>query len=139
MGRDAWIRGKIGHRIDAQYTQTVRGLKVCDLFVPGTNVWDATKVHYLFSSDDADNILAIPVPKNQVQDRIVWKYSLDGIYSAKSGYRFWQQQYSDYKKLEVSKGWSKIWKIQVPQKVKIFLWRVCRNNVPVRNLLRGKE
>lgn len=26
----------------------------------------------------------------------------------------------------------------MPHKVKIFLWRLCRNNILVRNLLRGK-
>ncbi|KAL8123154.1 hypothetical protein AgCh_011229 [Apium graveolens] len=31
-----------------------------------------------------------------------------------------------------------IWRLDVPHKIKIFLWRFCRNNIPVRNLLRGK-
>lgn len=124
--------------MDEQCLSSVRNLKVCDLFVPGTNEWDVAKVHNLFSSSDAKFILAIPIPINQVQDRIVWNYSLDGKYSAKTGYRFWQQHYGQCKQLEESKGWGRLWKIQVPQKIKIFLWRVCRNNIPVRNMLRGK-
>lgn len=138
VSTDAWLRGKDDHRIDVQYLNSVSGLKVCDLFVPGKNEWDDTKVHNLFSSSDANHILAIPIPKNQVQDRIVWSHSLDGKYSAKSGYKFWQKNWSNCKQLEESKGWGRLWKIQVPQKIKIFLWRVCRNNVPVRYSLRGK-
>lgn len=26
----------------------------------------------------------------------------------------------------------------IPHKIKVLMWRLCRNNVPVRNLLRGK-
>lgn len=40
--------------------------------------------------------------------------------------------------VEESKGWGRIWKIQIPQKIKIFLWRVCRNNVHVRSLIKEK-
>lgn len=40
--------------------------------------------------------------------------------------------------LQQSKGWNRIWNLKVPHKIKIFLWRLCRNNVPVRNLLRHK-
>lgn len=37
--------------------------------------------------------------------------------------------------LEVGK---KLWNLPVPQKMKYFLWRMCKNNIPVRNLLRGR-
>ncbi|XP_074367812.1 uncharacterized protein LOC141708205 [Apium graveolens] len=37
-----------------------------------------------------------------------------------------------------SKGWSVIWKLEIPHKTKVFLWRFCHNTLPVRNLLRGK-
>lgn len=135
---DAWLRDKKGHRIDEQSYPSVRGLKVCDLFVPGRYEWDAAKVHNLFLSSDAKCILATPIPNSQVQDLLVWSHSLDGKYSAKSGYKFWQQHFSKCKEIQESKGWGRLWKIQVPQKVKMFLWRVCRNNVPVRIILRGR-
>lgn len=37
-----------------------------------------------------------------------------------------------------SSGWCKIWKLAIPNKVKTFLWRFCRNNVPVRRRLSSK-
>lgn len=53
----------------------------------------------------------------------------------KSGYRQWHLNYVGN---EQSDGWSRLWKLDVPPKVKILMWRVCRNNVPIRILLRGK-
>ncbi|XP_074377272.1 uncharacterized protein LOC141718788 [Apium graveolens] len=37
-----------------------------------------------------------------------------------------------------SSGWSKLWKIDLPHKIKLFLWRFCRNNVPVKTRLSAK-
>lgn len=42
---------------------------------------------------------------------------------------------SDPNKVE---GWKQLWRLDVPNKVKIFLWRLCRNNISVRNLLRSR-
>lgn len=35
-------------------------------------------------------------------------------------------------------GWSKLWRLDIPHKLKVFLWRFCRNNVPVRRRLSTK-
>lgn len=35
-------------------------------------------------------------------------------------------------------GWNKLWRLRLPHKFKIFLWRFCRNTIPVRNMLRSK-
>ena len=37
-----------------------------------------------------------------------------------------------------SEGWRRIWRLSIPHKVKIFVWRLCRNNVPVRIRLMHK-
>ena len=37
-----------------------------------------------------------------------------------------------------SAGWKKLWSLKIPHKIRMFLWRICRNNVPVRNMLREK-
>lgn len=58
------------------------------------------------------------------------------MYSVKTGYQVWL----NYTRINLphNTGWNKIWKVDFPHKVRIFLWRSGRNNIPVRNLLRGK-
>lgn len=135
---DPWVRGKENYLVDNTYIDVSSGRRVCDLFVPGEKKWDTTKVNNLFTRCDADAILALPIPSNQVQDRIAWMSTLDGKYSVKSGYKFWYDNYSESVRVQSNPGWSKIWQLEVPHKLRVFLWRICRNNVPVRNLLRGK-
>ena len=67
---------------------------------------------------DAEIILATRIPQNQVRDRIVWIHTNDGTCSAKSGYRLWSLIRSACFSGE---------------------YYICRNNAPVRNLLREKH
>ena len=41
--------------------------------------------------------------------------------------------------LQQSDGWRKLWRLSIPQKIKVLLWRLCRNTIPVRYLLRSKS
>lgn len=81
--------------VDNQNAVVIRDLKVCGLFVPGESKWDIDKVNSLVSNCDAKIILAIPVPKYQVPDRISWLNTIDGKYSVKSGSDYWHKHFSD--------------------------------------------
>ena len=35
-------------------------------------------------------------------------------------------------------GCGRLWNLDIPHKIRVLLWRLCRNNVPVRWRLRGK-
>lgn len=35
-------------------------------------------------------------------------------------------------------GWKRLWQLPIPHKIRVFLWRLCRNTIPVRYRLRGK-
>lgn len=135
---DPWVRGNENYMADRVNNDCMNGSWVCDLFLPGEKEWDISKVNNLFKNCDAEFNLALPVPKNQVSDRIVWSFTKDGMYSVKSGNRFWHDNHSTCKRESSSSGWGKIWILEVPHKVRVFLWRICRNNIPVRNILRIK-
>lgn len=134
--QDAWLRDKIDFRVDNSNVDSNGIVKASDLFISRTKVWDSSKVNNLFSSCNAKAILARPVPQYQAVDRVAWTISVDGKYFVKSGYHFWLNNSSSNRNRRI--GWSELWKPEVPHKVKVFLWRFGRNNVPVRNLLRSK-
>lgn len=69
---------------------------------------------------------------------MAWMHNTDDNYTVKSRYRYWYNNFSDCSQGSVCKGWLKLWNLEVPPKVKVFLWRLCRNNIPVRNVLRGR-
>lgn len=137
--KDPWLRLKRGHCVEDDHTYVAREERVADLFIPNTKIWDVNKIRDLFSVIDSDAILATIVPQHQVCDQIAWTKSSDGIYNVKTGYQYWVDRYSDnLSSVQQSIGWRRIWNMLVPHKMKVFVWRLCRNNIPVRNRLRSK-
>lgn len=92
----------------------------------------------LLSDDDVKAILATGVPQYNVVDRIVWAKSTDGIYSVKTGYKVWHDQTAEYSGCIHSGGCSRLWRLSIPYKIKISVWRFCIDNIPVCIRLKNK-
>lgn len=87
---------------------------------------------------DAAAILSTSIPQCDVKDRVAWTGTSNGIYSAKSCYHFWFDRMVGVGNVLQHQGWGKVWSLNMPHKVKIFIWCFCRNNVPVRTRLNSK-
>ncbi|KAL5764705.1 hypothetical protein ACOSQ2_017299 [Xanthoceras sorbifolium] len=80
-----------------------------------------------------DSILKIPLSLGDCVDSLIWHFDKNGEYSVKSGYRVAAQE-----KLSLtgsssspdSKWWLALWNLNIPPKIKIFIWRVCHNAIP---------
>lgn len=134
VGSDPWIVGKENYKLDDGYVIDTN-MKVEDLLCPIRGGWNTEKVNSLFNETDAGAILSLRIPRSDTPDRVAWMNTVDGCYTVKFGYKLWQDDNKKCFTNENSGGWRKIWKLQVPAKVKFFLWRFCRNNIPVRSLL----
>lgn len=136
--RDPWLRGKENLCVEDQDLNRFRTEKVNHYFRPNTKTWDEDRLRLDFNSSDAIAILGTRIPQNGKPDRLAWNASSDGHYSVKSAYHFWQNQNTQALRTTQSGGWKRLWQIHVPHKVKKFLWRFCKNTLPVRTLLRTK-
>ncbi|CAN6552805.1 unnamed protein product [Malus baccata var. baccata] len=59
---------------------------VSDLIDSDTKVWRSDLIVNGFHRDDASTILSIPLSHAGSNDRLVWHYATNGIYSVKTGY-----------------------------------------------------
>lgn len=135
---DPWLRLKEGFQVDQTHENNNREDKVSDFFLAGTKRWDEVKIRETFNQTDAQLILSTRIPQNNIRDRVAWSKSTNGCYSVKTGYKHWKDCFADCFRPPSSTGWNKLWRVGLPHKIRMFLWRFCRNNVPVRKLLRGK-
>lgn len=136
--KDPWLKGKKDYKVEDLHSNNIRGDKVCEYFRRNIKEWDVQKVQQTFHNDDISCILQTRIPQNEVKDRLAWLMASNGKYSVKTGYQYWQTQQESTVQVTTTKGWSRIWKIEIPHKTRIFVWRFCKNNIPMRNLLRGK-
>ncbi|KAK1592036.1 hypothetical protein Q3G72_018129 [Acer saccharum] len=89
-------------------------------------------------TEEADLILSIPLSAYPAKDSILWHYNKEGTFSVKSAYRI---AISAIRNGEASCSfgplpwWKKLWCLQIPNKIKIFCWKACRNILPTKELL----
>ena len=89
-------------------------------------------------------IKKIPLCKSQQRDVLTWSFTLDGDYMVKLGYKFLQNE-TLQQKLGPSNTdsmkplWIAIWSLDIPGKVRNFVWRSCKNSLPTEtNLMQRK-
>lgn len=139
--QDKWLFGE-----DDQLSPTGPGaesfpfLLVKDLFVSGTKTWDIPKISSLFRQEDVNKILKIRPSYTGNQDILYWRYGTTGKYSVKTGYHLQKNldreahmaQIPDSPHVSpVNNMLARLWRINIPPKIKMFWWKVFHNGVPV--------
>ncbi|XP_062086088.1 uncharacterized protein LOC133792190 [Humulus lupulus] len=95
--------------------------------------WNFGLINEAFNVQEATAILSIPRNHLPVTDCVIWHFESSGFYTVKSGY--WQAicllgmgQASGSNGVSVL--WTKIWQLNIPGKVRQFLWRGANNWLP---------
>ncbi|XP_045810978.1 uncharacterized protein LOC123905427 [Trifolium pratense] len=101
-------------------------MKVADLIDNVTGSWNNDLIQQIFCPRDVLEITKIPLKLMQNDDVPIWKCCHNGNYSVRSAYYHLVEVVIDNNHLKVEGNWNKLWKLMVPNKVKIFLWRVLR-------------
>ena len=90
-----------------------------------------------FSPHEAQAILGIPLCSRQVPDTLIWAGSTSGKYTTKSAYKLLSRTptVGPSNPLAHSSSWNHIWDLEVPNKIKHFIWRACRKSLPTKKNL----
>lgn len=83
----------------------------------------------------AEKIGRISIPVNNMEDERCWGLTGSGVFSTKSA--TWLAHGLNMKEENTSYGW--LWKVDVPPKIKIFLWQLQFQAWPVRHELRRRD
>ena len=140
---DAWLPSLDQPRIQSPIVEGFEKIKVHDLIDPVTHNWDDSLIRGLFNTQEVCLIKSIPLWPTPVADKLTWPFNASGSYTVKSGYKFlvseglnnWSPRHSDRN----SELWKLIWGLEVPNKVKNFVWRSGKDAILVKaNLKRRK-
>lgn len=108
-----------------------------------TRQWDRDIVEQIFVLDDVEWILQIPIINTHMEDDWFWSPAANGIFSVKSCYKVLlnmkiQRDNSLNKFMPLQLLWKRIWKLSVPNKYKLFLWRLWHNILPTVSALNSR-
>ncbi|XP_026451382.1 uncharacterized protein LOC113351654 [Papaver somniferum] len=107
---------------------------VCDLFLPGTKIWNEQLICSIFNHDTSIAILNMHIPPTD-EDYLIWKPDRRSSFTVKSAYNTLCA--SSVNNAIASDNiprhvWKHLLKYKVPHKVQLFVWICLKNIVPVR-------
>lgn len=109
-----------------------------------TGWWDVAKLRSLFHPNLVAEIMKVMVFPGGTTDKLIWGQERSGIFSVKSCYKMIMSN-NDSSAAESSsvegqkKLWQALWKMPVPNKIKVLAWRACRDCLPSKDNLIKKN
>lgn len=121
MFKDPWSPRPFTFKVISPNVPCLANIKVVEFITPSVQ-WDEAKLQQYLLGEDVELIKSLPISMN-APDRWIWHYDSRGEYYVKSGYKLGM-----FRPLEASmstsgmeaRWWKKVWKLRIPNKVKIL-------------------
>ena len=103
--------------------------------------WNTVLVKEMFLPQDAEAILSIPISETRARDRMVWAGDKKGNFTVRSAYRLAcdieaEGSNSSCSDPSMMQGvWRGVWSLNVPNKIKHFVWKACNGILPTKESL----
>jgi hypothetical protein len=117
------------------------------LIDPNTNLWDEDLIRMLFLQVDAERILRIPLSAQLEEDFVAWHLTKSYSFSVKSAY-YSEWNHCNGRRLNrvdeqgpasLNPVWDILWKLKIPSKIKIFVWKALRGTIPGMAILADRH
>jgi hypothetical protein len=102
----------------------------------GTTQWNLEALQSVFDVASVYEISKIRISSTS-QPRFLWTFSTSGKFSSKSAYLQIKKSQDDLSVLPVVSPdfWKKIWKLNLNDRLRLFLWKIAWNILPTRERL----
>jgi hypothetical protein len=114
--------------------------------IDGANAtWNKARVEEVFLPMDARTIMSIPLCTRAMTDFWSWQFEKQGVFTVKSAYNMlvatrqrreaWLEGSPGSSRTNMEAGsWKLLWKVQVPAKIRMFLWRLSKHSLPTEDV-----
>ncbi len=141
---DKWLPSGSTNRPITPKPQDMVDPKVSELIQGEIGQWDVNKLQLWFMPEDVATILTIPISRALPEDIQLWNATPHGKFTVSSAYRLIAErnnlaQGESSSGYPMAKVWRAVWKVQLPNNIKVFTWRALHNALPTLvNLERRK-
>ncbi|GMN71032.1 hypothetical protein TIFTF001_055907 [Ficus carica] len=105
-------------------------------------VWDKNKIESTLWPVDHEIISGLPLGNAVGGDKWAWYFDSKGIYKVRSGYRaIMDSQRSESSSSDSPDAlwWRKLWRLPIPPKARLFVWRAFHEILPTMVSLKSRE
>lgn len=114
---------------------------VSELIDGASNSWNLYQLQANLLPMDQEIIASIPLSTRRQHDFWAWHYEKSGIFTVRSAYRMlahnrekrtdWIEHNTRRSNISANqKDWTDLWKVKIPSKVRLFLWRLAHHSIP---------
>lgn len=141
---DKWLPGQQASQVLSPQKHFPSNSRVCALIDEANPSWIVNRFQDEFLPFEAEAILSIPLSTRSTEDTLIWRETNYGTYSTKIAYRLLAETSAAAKpgssNPQAHKAfWQKLWNLDVPNKVRHFMWRACNESLPTKlNLFKRK-
>jgi hypothetical protein len=108
---------------------------------------DEELVRSIFLQVDVERILRIPLSHHMPDDFVALHYTKNFCFSIRSAYHIqWEHLFGHmtirrdgHGSAQINQVWDSLWKLNIPSKVKIFLWKALHGVLPGVAILAGRH
>lgn len=142
--KDNWLPQPISFKVQTYRGQLAEDTRVAEFIDQDTKGWNGDLIDRTFMEEEAMVIKNIPLSPLLPMDRLIWRGTSNGVFSVRSAYHMKVERQEMLKggvsnKMAGHEVWKACWRLQIPNAVKMFLWKACHNLLPTKaNLLRKK-
>ena len=104
---------------------------VSNLISSEDHCWNLPLLNDLFNSESIEAIQKIHIPLRGRADKLIWVLDSKGAFSVKFAYKANQDPPCGSSIVQ----WKEIWKIKAHDRIKMLLWRIRSNVLPIKNNL----
>lgn len=136
MFKHQWIPKVSNPYVESAGPVDVLDFRVADLIDEVNFEWRKPLLEVLFPGEIIPRILAIHIPRVTRQDELIWRLSKNGEFSVKC---------ANFEALRMHTGcdgvgrgdevWRKVWGLNLPPKLALFLWKVLHKIIPTKVVL----
>ncbi|XP_075633396.1 uncharacterized protein LOC142605854 [Castanea sativa] len=133
--KDSWLLGTHSGRVLSPVSVLLEEATVDLLIDRDSRWWNTNLVDLIFIPSEAQLIKSIMVCHSTQKDFLFWPPSRTGMYQVHTGYHLlYDLQDNEVASSSDTAGqekfWNSLWKLNIPNKVKFFLWRACTDSIP---------
>jgi hypothetical protein len=141
---DRWIYSPHSNSIQSPVKILNKDAKVAEIIDQQSRWWNIPLIEQIFPPDIVEKICSLAISPGLVQDKLIWAYTANGLFSVRSAYflemdRKARQLCCSSASVHHSPVWKIIWKLKVPRVIHLFLWRAYNNILPTKENLRRRK
>lgn len=129
--RDNWLPRDMGLKVSGRRRPCCLR-RVDQLLLDGGRAWNSSLLQRCFWAHDVEAILQIKIAGPEYEDVLAWQRERTGCFSVRLEQAKQGLQASSAHPLVARPLWRKIWQLQVPNKVRIFAWKVAHGALPTK-------